>query len=620
MSNFVAFLPAPASSPAPATELEAIARIWQDVSQIPQPRIEQRDGFGFVTGTWREADPIQTCFNEDGCVLVKGLIVDVRSDDPTVAPAQLLREFVETGRLNRDRYEGAFSAVLWDARRRRGLLVNDLAAMLNTFYGEFPQGLYVGTRALPIARALRLPLAPEAVCDFFARGQLMAPDTMFRGLKRLNVGEQLFYEDGRAVVDQYWLPYSSAKYTTVPQAAAAIGEVLVDRARRLTHGRQPVVCDLTSGFDSRLSVCCCDRAGADYAVTVNGDPDSVEVLISKLVAETNHRKWLGFFPRDMWTTPVDALMRRDLVYRTDAVLPFANVYHQAVTRPDMSHTYAMHLFGGYGDFIRYHPWSHEFWNIGKRRLADIPKLIRYRFVQGGLPPQSLFERQWLPSFLNRLRTRIEAVCRLGPDTFNTQQLDAVHAWKMTGHFSGYISAAWDWMPSTSPLGVAGLFNAAVATSWKAKSTTRLIRQVMYDLAPNIARIKTQYGGTAMPPTWKTLHREAFHCARQLTHLADKVDRMAFHGVLGAMFRKKDVRAPFRVPYLTPEFRAEMTFDNLRSRRLYQEDALKTLLKASDDQWYANDGLMLKIATLELICREIDFEPDRDFLPNQAAIS
>jgi len=26
---------------------------------------------------------------------------------------------------------------------------------------------------------------------------------------------------------------------------------------------------------------------------------------------------------------------------------------------------------------------------------------------------------------------------------------------------------------------------------------------------------------------------------------------------------------------------------------------------------------LKIATLELICREIDFEPDADFLPNVA---
>jgi len=219
--------------------------------------------------------------------------------------------------------------------------------------------------------------------------------------------------------------------------------------------------------------------------------------------------------------------------------------------------------------------------------------------------------------MSRLHAHAEEIARLVSDTVNTQQLDALLVWKITGWFTGFMSSVWDWLPSSTPLGSAGFLNAAFATSWKAKFTTRLIRQIMYDLAPDIAQVKTQYGGTGAPPTWKTLHQEAFQCCKQATHLLDKIDRTAFKGLCGAPFRKEDRRPPVRVPYLTPEFRAEMAFDRLRSRRLYREEALAGLWGGADDAWYANEGLLLKIATLELICREIDFEPDADFLPNVA---
>jgi len=310
MSDFVAFFPASESSPFPEAEFKAIGKLAQDVFQIQDVQIRERQGFGFLASNFREADPIRVCFNDDGCALVRGIMFDVRSDDPTVDPAGLLQEFIGIGRLDRNRYEGAFAAVVWDARRRRGMVLNDHAATLNAYYGEFPQGLYVATRVLPLARVLHLPLAPESVCDFLARGQLLTPDAMFRGLKRLSFGEQLFYEKGKTAVERYWLPYAPTIYTTIPRAAEAVEEVLVDRVRRYARGRQPIVCDLTSGYDSRLMVCGCDRAGVDYAVTVNGDPDQEEVVISKMVAEKAGRSWIHFRPRDFWNTPVDERMRR----------------------------------------------------------------------------------------------------------------------------------------------------------------------------------------------------------------------------------------------------------------------------------------------------------------------
>ena len=68
-------------------------------------KVQQHRGFGFVAANFREADPILACFNDDGFALIKGILFDVRCDDPTVDAAGLLREFIETGRLDRDRYE-----------------------------------------------------------------------------------------------------------------------------------------------------------------------------------------------------------------------------------------------------------------------------------------------------------------------------------------------------------------------------------------------------------------------------------------------------------------------------------------------------------------------------------
>ena len=313
----------------------------------------------------------------------------------------------------------------------------------------------MGTTALPLARVLHLPLTPEGVCDFLARGQLLTPDVIFRGLKRLSFGEQLFYEKGKAAVERYWLPYATTKFTSIPRAAEAIEEVLVDRARRYGHGRQPIVCDLTSGYDSRLMVCGFDRAGVDYALTVNGAPDQKEIVISKLVAEKSNRPLFYFGIPDCWTLPVDERLRRELLYRTDAGMVFSAIYHHAVTRPLLAQTFAAHYIGGHGDFVRYFPWSHELWDIGKRQPANIPRLLKYRFLQSPLPPQSLFDRQWQASFKSRLTAGAEAVARLVPDTVNTQQLDALLVWKVTGWFTAFSSSLWDWLPLTTPLGMPG---------------------------------------------------------------------------------------------------------------------------------------------------------------------
>jgi hypothetical protein len=610
VSDFVLHIP---NGPSSADELGTIAATFQSVFPAGQSKILDLNGAKLLLlGRSGTEEPMQVHSDACGAIVIKGLIFNSQSSQPVVEPAFLLREFVESGKLDRDRYEGTFVLAIWNARDGRALFANDHAALLHAYYGEFSSGFYASTWALPVARALRLQLNPDAVRDFLARGALMAPDTMFRGIKRLNIGEQLFASHGKTTVQRYWLPYAEPIYRTVAQASGVVGDLIVDRVRRYETLKQPLVCDLTAGYDSRLVVTACDHAKVNFAITVNGPSESLEVKISKKIATQQGWSIHWFNPRDYWTVPVDENLRRELLYRTDGNLVFPSIYHHLLSRPALAKIYQLHYIGGHGDFIRYFPFSHELFAIGRKRPANVARYMAYRFLQGGAPLPELFPEDWYPIFFNRLGRRIREVCTLLPNTLNTQQCDAVLLWKVTGHFSSYFSALWNWLPTTTPLGAAGFLNAAFATSYKAKLTSRLIRQVMHNLSPAVAAVETQYGGSGAPPSLATLHRELLQCGGRARYLFRKVGWAASRRLFPS--RPPQWQAnPARVPYLTEEFRAIMVPSEMRSRLLFQPDTLARLLQGSDEVWYQHEGLLLRVATLELLCRELDFQPDASFL-------
>ncbi len=170
-------------------------------------------------------------------------------------------------------------------------------------------------------------------------------------------------------------------------------ELAVDRTRRFSKLKSPVLYDLTSGYDSRFNICAAVAAGIPFGVTVNGPDTSIEVRIAKKVAGLLGVRMHHFDPAKVWTRPIDASMRRELVYRTGGGLRFPEAYHHLLTRPSLAVTYGLHVGGGVGtDILRYHAWSHELYRIGRRRKADVDSLMRYRVFQGGPPPPGLFRR------------------------------------------------------------------------------------------------------------------------------------------------------------------------------------------------------------------------------------
>jgi hypothetical protein len=592
----------------PAAPLSAAVELVVDSGLGTTPHTETAAGATVcITSSPSHTPALYAVPDGGGWIAVKGIIFDVSSEGAHVDLEALWRRFASGRRIDWNDYEGTFALAAWDAVRRRGVAVNDQTSQLNFYHCEDAGHFYVTTSALPLARALGRGLDSAAVREFVARGALVAPSAMFEGFKRLNIGERVDFEDGTAALKRHWHYPAELQNWSLDRAADEAAAVSSDRIGRYAAAGGRVILDLTSGYDSRLLASAADSAGLEPTVTVNGVPDDEEVRIARKVADAAGWPLRFFDRRELYTRPIDGALRRELTYRTDGNLPFTELYLHWLTRSGLAEQFGLHAAGVGGEFIRYHPWGQEFFGVGRRRDANVANLLDYRMLHDGPPPRDLFEVDWYPRFRNELYGRVEGVCRELPGSFTTQQLDAVHAWKQTGHSSLYQSAQFNWLPATMPSMGAGFVTVGMMTPWRHRVTARLTRRVIHTLCPRAAAVETYYGGTAGPVTPSNLHLHAKQSIKRMGHMAQKLDRVLLHGALTG--RKVPPNAVIPKPWITDEVRTLLSPGTMHSRGLYAHHGLARLLSGDDDRWRQNEKLILRVATMEQLCRELDFTPD-----------
>jgi len=120
-------------------------------------------------------------------------------------------------------------------------------------------------------------------------------------------------------------------------------------------------------------------------------------------------------------------------------------------------------------------------------------------------------------------------------------------------------------------------------------------------------VVTYYGGTAGPVSPSNFHLHALQPIKRLGHMAQKLDRVLLRGALTG--RKRPPNAVVPKPWITDEVRSFLSPSTMQSRGLYAQNGLARLLSGGDDHWRKSEKLILRIATLEQLCRELDFTPD-----------
>ncbi len=178
-----------------------------------------------------------------------------RSDTET-----LVHLYEEKGLAFVDELNGQFAIVLWDARRRRLVLVRDRVGIRPLFHATLTDGTVLfgsEMKALFAHGALRPEVDPVAVGQIANFWVSVPPRTPFKGVEELAPGRMLVLEeDGRRTLSTYWRHQFPAEHDYEERSfeywKQELQAVLHDAVRLQLRSDVPVAAYLSGGLDSSI--------------------------------------------------------------------------------------------------------------------------------------------------------------------------------------------------------------------------------------------------------------------------------------------------------------------------------------------------------------------------------
>ena len=114
--------------------------------------------------------------------------------------------YEEYGEASVHLLRGMFGYAIWDGRRRRLVLVRDRVGIKPMYYIEHEGTLVFGSEIKSILAVPGIPreIDPVAVDAYLTLQYVPGPMTMLKGIRKLQPGHLLVWEDSQARVEQYW--------------------------------------------------------------------------------------------------------------------------------------------------------------------------------------------------------------------------------------------------------------------------------------------------------------------------------------------------------------------------------------------------------------------------------
>ena len=155
-----------------------------------------------------------------------------------------------------ERLRGMFAIGLWDAKRKRLVLVRDRIGEKPLYYMQEGASILFGSEMKAILqRNAARRVKAQAVCEFLAANYVPAPRTFYEGICKLPPAHMLVWENGQAKVTAYWRRHAGSSISPpFAEAADHLTELLVEVTRLCLKSDVEVGAFLSGGIDSSVVV------------------------------------------------------------------------------------------------------------------------------------------------------------------------------------------------------------------------------------------------------------------------------------------------------------------------------------------------------------------------------
>jgi Glutamine amidotransferase domain len=503
-----------------------------------------------------------------------------------------------------DELDGVFALIRYDGERDEVVIASDPFGMQELYVAQDGSITYISTSALALAKHVGARASALDVFTYLRIGLNFGPNTHWEGIERLEPATRVRISGERIERSQYWRAPIDDAVTRLPfmSAVSHCTEALVETLRAYLSACPRAWCDLTGGFDTRLMALALSHGGVDFRANTTGGEEDDDVRIAARVAATAGWDWSRFETPGDW----DRILPARLLYSLgwgDGLLDALQLSEVLWHHEQKSRDHRGLFIGGGGEHFRNFAWQQEFLRAGRSSEINWDNWLKMRL----LPPIdiSIFAHDISADVRADLRRRMEAWLEPYSAEPNTVKLDMLYAYKSTGHFGAYRSAASAFLDAQLPFYFKPVFIAATSSNFRFRNNHRLVRHMITSLDPHVATIETATGGPAEPWRATNLHRFAPYYARIARKVADKAAQKAFGRTL---FHSGPVVSPRRtgarlaaLDHLASQ--GGFRYDDLRIAPLLRRRGYEELIDQAGGPGLRDASLLGRILTAELALRE-----------------
>ena len=231
-------------------------------------------------------------------LLARGHKFKTKSDTEVI-----LHLYEEKGAAFPKELRGMFAVAIWDSRRKKLVLARDRMGKKPLYYAVTPSYIAFASemRALLVAPGLSREIDLKAVDTYLTLQYIPSPMSVFKGIRKLEPGSTLVFEDGTLKTEKYWnLPLGEPKLDGVPveELKERLRAELAEAVKIRLISEVPLGAFLSGGIDSSVIVALMARASAEPVKTFSigfKEAEFSELGYAKQVARmygTNHTEFV----------------------------------------------------------------------------------------------------------------------------------------------------------------------------------------------------------------------------------------------------------------------------------------------------------------------------------------
>jgi hypothetical protein len=413
----------------------------------------------------------------------------------------LLSRYLEIGakRLALE-LDGTYALAIGDSRSGLSYVITDPRGSLHLYTREDAAGTAFCTSSQALSTDARLD--PVGAYEFIATGIIYEDRSIWAGIRKVPPATIIEIGNDRSKASQFWTVREAlTQRMDLEEAANALVASMTHTLQQIGASHQPVMADLTGGYDSRLLLLGLLNSGIRFDNTVVGADNSLDVVTARRIADQLKLTLTPIQePTFLDSESFDAALRLcDGEYNA---FDYANIMR---SQAPFVANHGVSLNGSFGEVARGYWWELLWPKLETCIPLDADMLARKRFA--AVPFTEVFAQPPVESLATHLAGVVRRTIEPVQDLPLTSQMDCAYLGMRMQRWQGRIASNTNQIwPALAPLGFTSTLTPMLAARAAGRFRSLMPRHIFNTHHPDLANIPLEHGYPPTVASLSNLHR------------------------------------------------------------------------------------------------------------------